>query len=643
MRFLGNKTSLIGEMDAFIMKSLSRQTGLVFFDAFCGTGSVANHFKTKFNVVINDNLKWATVYSMGRIVADECRFERLGFDPFEHLNSNRNTAKGFIHDTYSPSVTNRMYFTTENAGRIDYFRQTIEQWRSENRISNKEYTFLLASLIESVSKVANIAGVYGAFLKEWDDRALKPIRFISAESDCGMHRDVTVYNDKIENIISEVDCDILYIDPPYSQNQYGTQYHLLETLILNDCPSVSKVTGSRPVTPMRSDWSKEYKAHILLDYVLANTKAKYVVMSYNNKGLMSKEYISASMKRYGEHVNVAKIGYKKYQNWKSEDSRKHFEYLFFMKKKENVIYQSPLNYIGNKSRVIDDIKRELPPGIDTFVDAFGGGFNVGININCKHVVYNEINHFVCDVIASLRNNDTYKYIRFIKKLEKAYGMEKGNKEAYLKMRSDYNSIPEYDRDSRVLLALILYGFHQQIRFNTNHEFNNPPGIRWFNDCLLEKLISFSRRIKEIDVEFSCSSYEMMDKILENVNSAGETFFYFDPPYMLTNGSYNDGKRGFNGWDEEQEKKLLALLDNLHRGHSKFMLSYVITHNGETNDILMKWIKDNRYKLICLGDILGISGSKRKEVLITNYEALQQADVYDEEEYAKVGANGQMFF
>ena len=635
MRFLGNKTSLIDEIDIFVTNSIPQQEGLTFFDAFCGTGTVANRFKNRFNIILNDNLKWATVYSMGKMVAKECNFTVLGFDPFAYFNDNNNIVHGFIHDTYSPCYTGRMYFTEENAARIDYFRQTIEEWYCSNRINDYEYAYLLASLIESVSKVSNTAGVYGAFLKKWDHRALKPIHFISVVSDDNDHRNIVVYNDKIENIILNIDCDILYIDPPYSQNQYGTQYHLLETLILNDSPSVSRITGSRPVTPMRSDWSKNYKVHILLDYVLAKTKAKYIIMSYNNKGLMSKEYISASMKRYGNLVKAERIGYKKYQNWKSEDVKEHFEYLFLMEKKSNVIYQAPLNYIGNKSRVIDDIRTALPAKIDTFIDAFGGGFNVGVNINSTRVVYNEINHFVCDVISSLRENDTYEYIRFIKKLEQSYGMEKGNKEAYLKMRSDYNSIPEQDRDARVLLSLILYGFQQQIRFNSNHEFNNPPGIRWFNDCLLEKLISFSRRIKEINVKFVCSSYESLCDVADGDNA----FFYLDPPYMLTNGSYNDGKRGFNGWDKEQENRLFDFLDELNQSNCKFMLSYVVTHNGETNSDLMKWLKTNHYQLIQLGDILGISGSRRKEVLITNYEVLQQATVYDEGEYAEVCQNG----
>ena len=197
---------------------------------------------------------------------------------------------------------------------------------------------LLASLVESVSRVSNTAGVYGAFLKKWDGRALKPIEFIKPAYNACDSLNIKIYNDKTENIISVVKCDILYLDPPYTQNQYGTQYHLLETLILNDHPSVSKVTGSRPVMPMRSDWSKEYKAHILLDRIIANTTARYIVMSYNNDGLMSKEYIEAVMKRYGkpETYCCKKISYKKYQNWKSQNHKEHFEYLFFVEKIEPV-------------------------------------------------------------------------------------------------------------------------------------------------------------------------------------------------------------------------------------------------------------------------------------------------------------------
>lgn len=610
---------MVEEIDSFIESRVESEESLTLFDAFCGTGAVSDRLKNKFNLVINDNLKWATVYTAGRLYAPSCHFERLGFDPFAFLNQSDEKVQGFIYKNYAPTESSRMYFTPENAVRIDYFRKQIEEWHKNKLLSEAEYMLLLASLVESVSRVSNTAGVYGAFLKKWDGRALKPIEFIKPAYNACDSLNIKIYNDKTENIISDVKCDILYLDPPYTQNQYGTQYHLLETLILNDHPSVSKVTGSRPVMPMRSDWSKEYKAHILLDKIIANTTARYIVMSYNNDGLMSKEYIEAVMKRYGkpETYCCKKISYKKYQNWKSQNHKEHFEYLFFVEKKDpaDVVYESPLNYIGSKARVIPAIRENLPSDIDDFIDAFGGGFNVGINIRSESVVYNEYNHFVKELIESFWQYDTFSYIVYMKKMIRRFELEPGRKDAYLNVREYYNSLPEDKRDPRLLLVVILYSFQQQIRFNSNHGFNNPVGMRWFNDNLLEKLISFSRRIKELNVCFSCADYTDTFRYVDD----GHTFVYLDPPYMLTNGSYNDGKRGFKGWDVSQEAALFEFLDKLNHEGSRFMLSYVLEHKGKVNQNLVNWTQDNHYHIIELGDILGISGSRRKEILVTNYE------------------------
>ena len=619
MRYIGNKESMVEEIDSFIESRVESEESLTLFDAFCGTGAVSDRLKNKFNLVINDNLKWATVYTAGRLYASSCHFERLGFDPFAFLNQSDEKVQGFIYKNYAPTESSRMYFTPENAVRIDYFRKQIEEWHKNKLLSEAEYMLLLASLVESVSRVSNTAGVYGAFLKKWDGRALKPIEFIKPAYNACDSLNIKIYNDKTENIISDVKCDILYLDPPYTQNQYGTQYHLLETLILNDHPSVSKVTGSRPVMPMRSDWSKEYKAHILLDRIIANTTARYIVMSYNNDGLMSKEYIEAVMKRYGkpETYCCKKISYKKYQNWKSQNHKEHFEYLFFVEKKDpaDVVYESPLNYIGSKARVIPAIRENLPSDIDDFIDAFGGGFNVGINIRSESVVYNEYNHFVKELIESFWQYDTFSYIVYMKKMIRRFELEPGRKDAYLNVRDYYNSLPEDKRDPRLLLVVILYSFQQQIRFNSNHGFNNPVGMRWFNDNLLEKLVSFSRRIKELNVCFSCADYTDTFRYVDD----GHTFVYLDPPYMLTNGSYNDGKRGFKGWDVSQEAALFEFLDKLNHEGSRFMLSYVLEHKGKVNQNLVNWTQDNHYHIIGLGDILGISGSRRKEILVTNYE------------------------
>ncbi len=621
MRYLGNKESIVSEIYTLLSGKGLINNELSFFDAFCGSGSVADYFKEYYNkIIINDNLTWSVIYTSGRLRSQCCAFSGLGFDPFEYLNNSDDKVYGFIYKNYSPAESSRMYFTAENAARIDFFRSKIEEWKNLSLITNDEYNYLLACLIESVSDVSNTAGVYGAFLKKWDARALKPIVFDRVDSKEKKCYDLSTYNSKIEEIVENVDCDILYLDPPYTQNQYGTQYHLLETLVLNDNPPISKVTGSRSTAPMRSDWSKEYKANILFDKLLAKTKARYVILSYNNDGFMTKDYIEAAMKRYGkpETYICRKISYKKYQNWKSNNQNAHFEYLFFveLKDKSDVLYESPLNYIGSKSKIVDDIRSNAPSSYDRFIDAFGGGFNVGININADSVIYNDINHFVTDLVKSFKENDTYQYLLYINKIINKFGLEKANAEAYQAARAYYNSFPEDKRDPRLLYTIILYGYQQQIRFNGSHEFNNPVGMRWFNDRVLEKMISFSRAIKEKNFIFKTGQYFELSSEIDN-----NTFVYLDPPYKLTTGSYNDGKRGFNGWDDELEGELFEFLNRLNDNKVTFMLSYVIEHKGKINDNLMRWINDNHYKIIELGDVIGISGSRRKEVLIVNYEVL----------------------
>jgi adenine-specific DNA-methyltransferase len=546
------------------------------------------------------------------------------------LNKNDKTKKGFFYQNYSPAESERMYFTAENAGRIDYFRDTIEQWKNKELIDESEYSYLLASLIESISYVSNTAGVYGAFLKHWDPRAKKSIVFQRVESSDSNHFGTKFLNDKIENIIEDVNCDVLYLDPPYTQNQYGTQYHLLQTLVLNDNPTISPVTGSRPTSPMRSNWSKDYKSHILFDRLIAKTKAKYIIFSYSIDGFLSKSFIEASLKRYGkqETYKCKKISYDKYTNFKSRKGKEHFEYLFFVEKKDDkdINYASPLNYTGSKAKMIDELKYFLPKKYKTFIDGFGGGFNVGINSKTDTIIYNELNHFVKDIIESFKANDTYKYLLYMRRIIKKYGLRKEDSESYIKARDYYNSLPIEKRDPRLLYTIILYGFNQQIRFNGDHDFNNPVGMRWFNDKIIEKMISFSRVIKEKNIQFKSTDYSNLIDLIDN-----DSFIYLDPPYRLTTGSYNDGKRGFKGWGINEEKRLFNFANLLNKKSIRFMLSYVIEHKGETNEKLINWIKSNSYRLIKINDVPSI---QRKEVLIVNYDKNGVTSFCNKEQFSK---------
>lgn len=419
-----------------------------------------------------------------------------------------------------------------------------------------------------------------------------------------------IYINRIEDIIHNIHCDILYLDPPYTQNQYGTQYHLLETLVLNDNPSISPITGSRPTGPLRSDWSKEIPSHILLDTIIAKTQAKYIILSYNNDGFMSKDYIESTLKRYGipETYDCKIINYKKYNNFKCQGKEGHVEYLFFIKKRalKDIVYESPLNYQGNKSKMIDAIKSHIPNDIDLFIDGFGGGFNVGINVNAPKIIYNDINHFVKEIINFFGQNDTLSNLSYIYKLIQKYNLSPDNKEGYLELRKKYNETPICNRDARMLYTLLLFGFQQQLRFNSIHDFNNPFGTRHFNDKLLSKFISFSRISIEKNIEYLSLSYEELDKYMST-----KSLIYLDPPYLNSSGSYNDGKRGFMGWTKTHEQLLCQYCDTLTEKKLRFLLSY------DTNDDVLKWSKKRGYAIIKITQPQG-RYNRRKEIMIKNY-------------------------
>lgn len=620
MRYLGSKDDLAPHLVDFLEKRGLLDSGLRFFDAFCGIGSVADALKGRAELIVNDILVSSTTYTLGRLFTPSCTFDGLGFDPFSYLDSSTETLEGFMFHHYSPGGSNRMYFTAENASRIDFFREQIKQWNEGGLLNFEEHQTLLASLISAVSFVSNTAGVYGAFLKHWDSRALKPIRFLRLRTSSVSSGPVQHMTGKVEHLIHDVPCDILYLDPPYTQNQYGTQYHLLETLILDDKPSeLSEVTGSRYVTPTRSDWSIELKVHIAFERVIAKTQAKHILFSYSTDGFLSPQFVESCLKRYGnpETYAMKRVRYKRYQNWKTDPGKgkEHEEILYYIEKipESQVVYNAPFSFPGNKARLMTEINSNLPSEFQgQIVDAFGGGLNVGINIPSKLLVYNDHNKVLCELLKEIAEKDTYKFILYINRQIKRFGLEAGNKDAYIEAREKYNSTAANRRNMGLLYTIICYGFNQQIRFNSKMEFNIPVGQRYFNDLILEKLISFSRTLKDSNVQFSHNDFRDLPAMV-----TGPAFWYFDPPYLNTNASYNDGARGFSDWKEKDEKDLMILIDDLNSKDSKFMLSYVMEHNGVENKSVRDWVKSQGYNVIELGPHR-TSKYERLECLITNY-------------------------
>lgn len=614
MRYLGNKESLTDEIVTLLRKEnlLNINDRKVFFDAFCGTGTVSNSIKNYCDIILNDNLKLATTFSKGRIINQNCYFSQLGFNPIDYFNNNIETRIGFFSQNYAPKLSGRMYFNDYNAGRIDYFRSQIEEWKNNKLINDDEYCYLLGCLLESVSKVANIAGVYGSYLKQWDPRAVKEIKFLPIESTISENNPnvIETYNKNLTDIIANVECDILYLDPPYTKNKYSVQYHLLETLIRNDNPEVNGVTGGRRFNDVSNNWSKPYYVEVEFEKAIRMTKAKHIVMSYSSDGIMSKEFILNIFKRYGyeDSIKLIEIPYKKYRNFKTFSEDAHFEYIFYVKKKplENVEYYCPLNYMGGKTNVIRHIKPELN-GKKILIDLMGGGFNVGSNgFSFNEYIYNDYNFLVKDLIELFKREDTVILLKKIDSIIKKYKLEKEAKEEYLIYRKEYNEKLQFHEDKLIYLyTLILFGFQQQIRFNSKYEFNNPIGESGYNESIKEKIVSFSARLKELNVSFQSKDFsEFVSFVDENC------LVYIDPPYLITLGSYNDGKRGFKGWNEIEEQRLIDFLDIIKSKKCKILISNILEYKGKENIYLKKWIKDNDAL------VKNIKVRGREEVLVT---------------------------
>lgn len=287
-----------------------------------------------------------------------------------------------------------------------------------------------------------------------------------------------------------------------------------------------------------------------------------------------------------------------------------------MEYNKNNIVKSPLNYTGGKSKLLPQILPLFPDKLTSFIDLFCGGCNVGANVKCTYMIYNDKYPQLIDLYQNWMDNDINETIEYIESQIKKFNLSKTNKEGFLELRKQYN---EY-RDIRDLFVLIAYSFNHQIRFNSKGEYNMPFGKdrSEFNKTMKKNLIDFITRIKEQNAIFTNRSFEDLDP--KPFKEGG--LVYADPPYLITVASYNEN----GGWDENMERKLLTYLDECNKLGIKFALSNVLEMNGKTNEILKTWSEERGYNVHHLNYTYGNCNyhklDKTKdmtdEVLITNY-------------------------
>ena len=342
MRYIGSKTNLLSEIREVVGSVASESS--VLCDIFAGTGAVGRDFKASHKVISNDILFFCYALNRAYIgIAQPPKFNKLtkelGVTPIDYLNSlplrtHVQSENDFISQKFSPAGTDeRMYLTVSNALLIDEIRQNIERWSAENLIDQDEYFYLLASLIESVPSVSNIAGTYGAYLKHWDSRTAK--RLTLAEIEVGASRAINeVHNKDANELVDSISGDVLYMDPPYNGRQYSSNYHVLETIARYDNPELKGKTGTRVDSSGTSDYCKKPKVAEAFESLVEKAKFKTLVISYSSEGLLSEDELVDMLERHGngKSLRFKKIPYRRYKRLANDERSDVTEYLIAINK-----------------------------------------------------------------------------------------------------------------------------------------------------------------------------------------------------------------------------------------------------------------------------------------------------------------------
>ena len=276
----------------------------------------------------------------------------------------------------------------------------------------------------------------------------------------------------------------------------------------------------------------------------------------------------------------------------------------------NYHVKSPLNYTGNKYRILSQIKPHFPQHINTMVDLFCGGATVGLNTPCQNVIFIDSNPYVINLLQylsfcnfetllaqlerlinhyhlSYSANRSYSYFfnQQEQNINRNNGLKEFNRQGYYLLRDNYNAIADKTTEHANLLLylLIVYGFNNDIRFSNDQRFNLPAGKTDLNRNNIRKLREYIDRVQSINAKFVCGDFRQ-DYIHNKIFNAD--FIYMDPPYLITDAVYNESGK----WSTIVEQDLLQMIDELIAQKKRFALSNVLAKNDHINMPLSKWLQ-----------------------------------------------------
>lgn len=297
------------------------------------------------------------------------------------------------------------------------------------------------------------------------------------------------------------------------------------------------------------------------------------------------------------------------------------------------VHRSPLFYVGDKYKLITEIKTHFPDNIVRLIEPFVGGGSVFMNVDANEFLLNDIDSFVIvihkmlcsyvdreeeffkeffDIVKKYNLSLSYKENTVPKELKESFPktyFAKYNKEAYSRLRDDFNKGGK--QDIMQLYALLIYGFNRMLRFNKKGDFNLPVGNVDFNQNTYNAIVDYFTLLKEKNTVWYNEDFRVF---LNNIDYREDDLVYLDPPYLITFSEYN------KLWNEETERALLNLLDDLNKRNIKFAISNVTHYKGKVNNMFLDWSKHyNSFPI--KSNYISFNDNTVKnfnEVLVTNF-------------------------
>ncbi len=354
--YLGNKRSLLSHIDSVVYDVRGRLGGrkLRTCDVFAGSGVVSRLFKQHSTYIhANDFEKYAALISEVYLTnKSDLDLQRIT-SRIEYLNNlvqSGGGPTGFIAEMYAPADDEdikpgeRVFYTAENARRLDAYAQLIQDEDPEIR------NFLIAPLLSAASIHANTGGVFKGFYKDKDGNG----RFGGSGADALTRIKAPIRlqppilsNFETQNFVTNLDAaqisesmeevDLVYLDPPYNQHPYGSNYFMLNLLVDYKRPDKVSTVSGIPEDWKRSAYNKRKESLNALSQLVEGLNSRFVLLSFSDDGFLEPRNLKALFESQGS-VEVFDITYNTYRAARNLEGRSNriTEHLFLLDRGHNV-------------------------------------------------------------------------------------------------------------------------------------------------------------------------------------------------------------------------------------------------------------------------------------------------------------------